>query len=100
MILEQYILIEALALLFFLIGFFKKNLLSWAISLILFGSQIMSSYAIEKYIYYYSVNGTIAFSTFYQSYPEMSYINILFFAVTLVFALGDMASGKLKDGER
>jgi hypothetical protein len=90
MILETYIFIECLALLFFLIGLFRRMILSWVISLVLFGAQVMSSYSITNYVYTIQINGSTVATTFTNSYPEMAYINMLFFAVALIIGISDM----------
>jgi len=93
MILETYIIIECLAIIFFLIGLFKRVVLAWAISLVLFGAQVMSSYSISNYIYTV-VSGVVTSTVFTYSYPEMAYMNILFFAVALIMGISDIILNK------
>ena len=89
MILENYIIIEAFAIIFFLIAFFKRNILAWAVSAILFGANVFSAYSIQTNIYYMLSNGTITYTTFVNSYAPDAYVNIMFFAVCVIYALGD-----------
>jgi hypothetical protein len=90
MIIENFIIVEVFAIIFFLIAFFRKNLLSWAVSAVLFGANIFSAYAIENNVYYMMLNGTVTYTTYIHSYPAMAYVNMLFFAVCVIFAIGDM----------
>lgn len=94
MILGLYLVIEALALLFFLIGFFRRVVLSWGISLVLFGAQVLSSYVIQNYVYYVTSNGTVVSTVFTNSYPVMAYVNMIFFAVSLIYLIADSIGNK------
>jgi hypothetical protein len=93
MIIELFIFLQILALVFLFLGFFKGNVLFYALALFLFGVQIFTSYNIEYIVTVVKSNGTIVSSMINYVSTTTSYINILFFAITLILLMYDFIMG-------
>jgi hypothetical protein len=91
MLVELYVFFEIVAIGIFIASFFTKQEILWAISLVLFGFIMFSSYNVEYYVYEW--NSTI--SAYYpvavtHSYPYLMGINSVFFVLSLVLLLFDI----------
>jgi hypothetical protein len=71
--------------------FYLKNVVLWAVTIVLSGVMAMSSFSVEKVLYIW--NSTL---TAYQptvisnSYPYIATINIMIFALALIFGIYDI----------
>ena len=91
MILSLYIFLEVVAIVLFLIAFFLKQEVIWAMALVVLSVLMMSAFSIESYVYefnetlgaYYPKVQTI-------SHPYFMGVNMLFFVVALLLALYDI----------
>lgn len=91
MLVELFVFFEIVAIGIFIAAFFTKQEILWAISLILFGVLMFTSYDVEYYVYQW--NATL--SAYYpvavtHSYPYLMGINSLFFVLSLVLLLFDI----------
>ena len=89
MLIEIFILIEILALGAFALSWFGKNPIMWAVSVIIFGIQIITAFNIEFYIHVVSVGGQITTTVINHS-SIMAYINMIFFFLSLVMFFWDI----------
>jgi len=91
MLIELIIFFELLMVVLFMISFFTKQEILWAMTLVLSGTMMFTSYNVEYYVYLF--NTTL---TAYQpiatthSYPYMMALNMLFFVLALILGLFDM----------
>jgi len=91
MLVELFVFFEIVAIGIFIASFFTKQEILWAISLVLFGVLMFTSYNVEYYVYEW--NATI--SAYYpvaitHSYPYLMGINSLFFGLSIILALFDI----------
>ena len=91
MLVELYVFFEIVAIGIFLAAFFTKQEILWAVSLVLFGFIMFTSYNVEYYVYQW--NATI--SAYYpvvisHSYPYLMGVNTLFFVLSLILLLFDI----------
>lgn len=91
MLIEIYVFFEIVVIGLFLASFFTKQEIIWAITLVLSGVLMFTSYNIEYYVYEY--NATI--SAYYpiavtHSYPYLMGINMLFFVLAMVLGIFDL----------
>lgn len=103
MLLEIYILIQIIMIVFFATAFFTKQEIMWALSAVLSGILMFASFGIKisQYVFNPSL-GAYELQLVSNSFPYMMGINFLFFALALVFGLFDffdkygISTGKLK----
>lgn len=91
MLIELYMFYEFILIGFFLIAFWRKNEILWAITIILAGILMFSSYDVQ--ITAYQLNNTInAYSPVIltQHYIYLGWINGIFFAISLLLMLFDI----------
>lgn len=97
MLLELFIFFEVIGIGLFIGSFFTKQEVLWAITLVIYGMLMISSYNIEV--------TTFEFNTTLQSYapavtnfhyPYIMAINMLFFVLSLIFFIFDLFD-KYKD---
>lgn len=91
MLVEIYIFFEIIVIGLFLVAFYTKQEIMWALTAIFSGIMMFTSYNIE--IANYSLNTTTnAYSTVITSYSYMylSAINLIFFGLALALGLFDM----------
>lgn len=91
MIFSMFLVLEILCISFFLMSFFTRQLILWAITLVFAGVLMFTSFNVEYYTYVW--NSTIdVYSPIMvsYSYPYLMGINILFFALSLALGLYDI----------
>lgn len=91
MLIELFIFFEIVMLGFFVTAFFTKQEILWALSALLSGVLMFSSYNIEYYIYQFN-SSISAYSPIMTSfnYPYLMGINMVFFILTLILAIFDI----------
>lgn len=91
MIIELFIFLELIALVFFVAAWYTHQELIWAISLVLFGVLMVSSFNVEFHAYQYSTTlGAYEPIVIHESYTYMMGLNMLFAALSLLFGLFDL----------
>jgi hypothetical protein len=91
MIIELYILLFVVMLISFFVAFFTHQELLWAITLVLSGVLMITSFNIEFANYLFdSTTGGYSFVFTTQSYPFMMGINMLFFVLAMILGLFDL----------
>lgn len=91
MLIELFIFFEIIVIGLFIASFFTKQEILWAITLVLAGVLMFTSYHVETYVYEY--NSTLSV---YQpvvvshSYPYLMAINMIFFVLGLVLGIFDL----------
>ena len=91
MLLEFFIIFEVVMLITFFIAFYTKQEVIWAISFLLSGVLMIVSWYVEILQYVFDpATGSYALEAVYTSYPVLSGINFLFFALALVFGVFDI----------
>jgi len=91
MLLELYILFELIMIGFFVAAFYTKQEIFWALSFVLSGILMYSSYSIQYRAYQF--NATLAAyapTTTLVSYPYLMGINMIFFGLALLLGLFDL----------
>jgi hypothetical protein len=91
MLIEIFIFFEVIMLVLFFTSFFTKQEIIWAITLVLSGTLMFTSYNIETYVYEF--NNTLgAYSPILttNTYPYLMAINMIFFVLALVLGLFDL----------
>jgi len=91
MLLQLFIFFEVVVIGLFIASFFTKQEILWAITLILSGVLMFTSYDIEQYVYQYNAT-IVAYSPVFvtHTYPYLTAINLIFFGLSLVLALFDI----------
>jgi hypothetical protein len=91
MLIELFIFFQMLMIGFFITSFYTKQEIFWAITLILSGTLMVSSYNIEIPSYEYdSTISAYAPVLLHYSYPYLMGINMLFFILVLVLGIYDL----------
>lgn len=101
MIFPMFVVLEIICIAFFLISFFSKQILLWAITVALTGVLAVTSYSVEYYTYGW--NSTInAYSPVMMtfSYPYLMGINVLFFGLSIALLLYDIFWGNPENNPR
>lgn len=93
MIYDIFIFLEVLAIIFLILGFFKGNVIFYAISLVLFGLNIFTAYNIEYIVNVVQLNGSITTHLINYVSTSTSYVNVLFFSVNLILLFYDLWMG-------
>jgi hypothetical protein len=91
MLIEIFVLFEIVTLVVFFIAFFTHQEILWALSLVLAGTMMYTSWSVEYYIYEW--NATIsAYSPVIisHSYPYLMALNLLILALALLLGIFDM----------
>lgn len=91
MLLEIFILFQIITIGFFIAAFFLKHEILWAITLVLTGIMMVTSWSVECSAYEYN-NVTNAYDPVIISYnyPYLMGINMLFFIMALVLCIYDL----------
>lgn len=91
MLIELFIIFEIVALALFFFAFFTKQEIIWAITGVIFGALMFSSWHVETFVYEYNQT-LLAYSPVLISnnYPWLMAINMLFFALSIIIGLFDM----------
>ena len=91
MLIGLFVFFEILVIGLFIASFFTKQEILWAITLVLSGVLMFTSWHVETYVYEW--NNT---NSFYQavlvsnSYPYLMAINMLFFVLALLLGIFDL----------
>jgi len=91
MLLEIFILFQLVVLIMFFAAFFTHQEIVWAISVVLSGTLMFTSYNIEYYIYVF--NETLgAYDPVFvtHSYPYLMAINLIFLGLSLTLGFFDL----------
>lgn len=91
MLLEIYIFFQILAILLFALSFFSKQEILWAITLVITGVMMATSYHVEVIAYEYNTTLT-AYQPMIitQYYPYLMGINMMFFILAMLFGIFDL----------
>ncbi len=91
MIVELFLFFELLVIVLFLISFFTRQEILWALTAVLSGVLSFTSFNIENYVYIFnSTTNAYAPVAVSYSYPYLMGINLLFFSLALILGLFDM----------
>lgn len=108
MLLELFIFFEILVIFLFMVSFFTKQEILWAMTLVISGTLMFTSFDIEYYVYNYnqSLGAYYAVLTTHP-YIYLSAINTIFFVLALILGIFDLFdkygtrfAGKKKGEER
>jgi hypothetical protein len=91
MLIELFVFFEIVMLAFFATAFFTKNEILWAVTLVLSGFLMFTSFNIELQTYVY--NSTInayQYEIRNEYYPYLMGINMIFFILGMVLMLYDL----------
>lgn len=101
MVIELYWLLEVAMIIFFFLGYFRRNEFIWVLTLVLAAVLMVSSFNIEYVSPVYDPNiGAYAVEKVQLSYPSMMGINMMFFAIAMIYFWGDLLEnhgGKIKE---
>jgi hypothetical protein len=91
MLVELYIFFEIIVIGLFVASFFTKQEILWALTIVMSGVLMFTSYNVEYYVYEW--NATV--SAYYpvvvtHSYPYLMAINMLFFVLAMVLGVFDL----------
>jgi len=93
MLIEIYIFYQLIVIGFFLLSFFTKQEIIWAITAVLAGVLMFSSFSVETYVYNYNATmGAYAPVLISNTYMYLAWINMIFFALALILGLFDIFS--------
>ena len=91
MLLEIYILMQVAAFVLFVTAFFTRQEILWVVTMFLSGVLMLAGSTIEIAHYVFnSTSGGYGFTTSVLYYPYLMGINMLFFALALVFGIFDI----------
>lgn len=91
MLIELYMFFEAFIIGLFVISFYTKQEIMWALTLLLSGFLSFMSYSIEKTAYSFnSTSNAYDITTVTYSYPYLTGINIGFFVLAMIFLIYDL----------
>ena len=91
MLIEIFIFFEVVAVCLFVAAFFTKQDILWAITSVISGVLMFTSYNIEYYVYQF--NSTISAYVpvvVSHSYPYLMGLNMMFFVLALILGLFDL----------
>ena len=91
MLIELFVFFQVVVISMFVAAFFTKQEILWALTLILSGVLMFTSYHVEYYVYEW--NATLA--AYYpvaisHSYPYLMGINLVFFGLATVLGMFDL----------
>jgi len=91
MIVSLFILLEIIMIGVFFTAFFTKQEILWALSSVLSGLLMISSYNVQigTYIFNTDINA-YSYTFISHSFPFMMGVNTLFFGLTLILGLFDL----------
>jgi len=96
MIIELFIFFEIVTVGLFVLSFYERKELLWALTLVLSAIMAINSFFVEKT--YYIFNGSTAYvpTVISNSYPYIATINILFFSLSMLFMLYGIFANRLE----
>jgi hypothetical protein len=91
MILTLFVILEIVMISFFVGAFFTKQEILWALTSVLSGILMFTSFNVKiaQYVFNSSI-GAYEFQLVSNSFPYMMGVNLLFFALALMFGLFDL----------
>lgn len=91
MLIELYIFFEIIAIGLFVSSFFTKQEILWAITIVIFGVIMYTSFNVEYYVYTWNLT-TQAYEPVVvtHSYPYLMGLNMLFFILGLLLGIFDL----------
>jgi len=91
MLIEIFILFQIVVLIVFFTAFFTHQEIMWAVTAVLSGTLMFTSYNIEYYVYEFnSTVGAYAPIFVSNSYPYLMGINMIFLGLALVLGFFDV----------
>lgn len=91
MLVELFIFYQVVALIIFFIGFWTRNEIVWALSLLTTGFVMIQAWNIETYVYQFNETlGAYAPIVAQTNYPALTYVNLAVFALALILAIFDV----------
>jgi len=91
MLIELFVFFQIVVILLFIAAFFTKQELLWAITFVLSGILMFTSYNIEYYVYQFNTTlGAYVPIAITHNYPYLTGINLLFFGLSLILGLFDI----------
>ncbi len=91
MLIELFIFFEVVVIGIFIASFFTKQEILWAVTSVLSGVLMFTSYHIETYVYEYN-STLVAYQPIVvtHSYPYLMAINMIFFVLALILGMFDL----------
>lgn len=91
MLVEIFVFYEIVAIGLFLLAFFTKHEIIWALSALFSGVLMFTSYDIGTYVYSYNAT-LVAYQPTLQSssFPYLMGINLALFSLTVILGIFDM----------
>lgn len=91
MLIEIFIFFELVAIGLFVASFFTKQEILWAITLVLTGTLMFTSWDIQYYVYQFNTTiGAYQPVATHHSYPYVMAINMIFFVLALILGMFDL----------
>ena len=91
MLIELFVFFQIIVIGLFIAAFFTKQELLWAITFVLAGILMFTSYSIEYYVYEFNTTINAYVPTIVtHTYPYLTGINLLFFGLSVVLGLFDI----------
>jgi len=91
MLVELFIFFEIVVIGLFITSFYTKQEILWAITIVITGVLMFTSYNIEGYVYEYNASKTAYDAVLVShSYPYLMGLNLLFFVLALILAIFDL----------
>ena len=91
MLIELYIFFTVIMVGFFVMSFFIKHEILWAITMMLSGFLMMVSWNVEYYVYQFNTTMTAYYPiATNHSYPYLFALDMMFFVLALVLFLFDV----------
>ena len=91
MLITIFIILQMLTLAIFFTAFFTHQEILWAISAVMTGMLMYSSFYLETYVYEFDVTlGAYAPILTANNYPYLMGLNMLFFCLTILLGLFDL----------
>ena len=91
MLLELFVFFEVIVIGMFFASFFTKQEILWAITSLLSGVLMFTSYNVEQYVYAYNATlGAYSPVVISFSYPYLMGINMVFFVLALLLGMFDL----------
>ena len=91
MLIGLFVFFETLVIVLFLLSFWSKQEILWAITAVFSGVLMFTSYHVETYVYEYN-STMLAYQPILKAnnYPYLMAINMIFFVLALVLGLFDL----------
>jgi hypothetical protein len=91
MLIELFVFFEIITIGLFITSFFTKQELLWAITALMSGTLMFTSYSIETYVYEFNATMSAYVPVIVtHNYPYLTGINLLFFGLSIVLGIFDI----------